>query len=372
MKFRGRKDFQHGSPPLATVLLVNLGTPEAPTTSAVRRFLAQFLSDPRVIEMPRWLWWLILHGIILRIRPRRSAQAYKKIWTERGSPLLFHTQDLAAGLDATLASTSQHLEVHTAMSYGQPGIESVLRSLMQRNLRRLLVLPLYPQYSGTTTASVFDAVSKELQTWRWLPEISFVTDYYAAPGYTDLLADSIVRYRKQHGSSAHLLFSFHGIPERYILNGDPYYCHCLVTARKVAEKLQLNATQWGVSFQSRVGRERWLQPYTDQALQQLAQSGVKSVDVICPAFAVDCLETLEEIAMGERERFLHHGGERLHYIPALNAEANHVEFLAGLIRSKTQHWPEWSASNAELDNEQQQQTSALYQKARAQFPGAPP
>jgi protoporphyrin/coproporphyrin ferrochelatase len=341
MKYQGRTGFAHGTPPLAAVVLVNLGTPDSAQTGAVRRYLAEFLADPRVIEMPRLLWRLILHGVILRIRPRRSAHAYQQVWTERGSPLRFHTEDLVAATQAALQGKGQQrIEVHAAMRYGNPSLTSVLDGLMRRNLRRLLVLPLYPQYSGSTTGSVFDAVADTLKTWRWVPELGFVSDYYDRPGYAPLLAERVRAYRKQNGAGAHLLFSFHGIPERYLHAGDPYYCQCLATARLTAEQLQLNATQWSVSFQSRVGRERWLSPYTDTELKRLAGAGVKSLDVICPAFAVDCLETLEEIAMQGRDIFMAAGGEQFRYIPALNAGTDHARWLAQLIMQSTAHWPE--------------------------------
>jgi protoporphyrin/coproporphyrin ferrochelatase len=353
MKFQGRAEFSHGAPPLAAVVLVNLGTPDHPVTPAVRRYLAEFLADPRVIEIPRLLWLLILHGVILRIRPRRSAHAYQQVWTERGSPLLFHTQDLVAATQAQLhANGLQRIEVHTAMRYGKPALGAVLDGLMRRNLRRLLVLPLYPQYSGTTTGSVFDAVADRLKTWRWIPELGFVSDYYDRPGYADLLAQRVRDHRLQHGDAGFLLFSFHGLPERYLHAGDPYYCQCLGTARRTAEQLGLSADRWSVSFQSRVGRERWLSPYTDTELKRLPGAGVKSLDVICPAFAVDCLETLEEIAMQGRDTFIAAGGAQFRYIPALNAADDHARWLAQLIAQSTAHWPEAIADRlADVDTQ---------------------
>ena len=373
MKYQGRADFTHGAPPLAAVLLVNLGTPDQPDTGAVRRYLAEFLSDPRVIELPRLLWLLILHGVILRLRPRRSAHAYRQVWQERGSPLLFHTQDLAEATRLQLRQSGQsRIEVHIAMRYGNPGMHVVLEQLMRRNLRRLLVLPLYPQYSGTTTGSVFDALVDTLKTWRWVPELGFISDYYARLGYTELLARSVRQHRQQHGSAAHLLFSFHGIPERYVLAGDPYHCHCLATARRTAEHLQLTADQWSVSFQSRVGRERWLAPYTDQELKRLPTIGVKSLDVICPAFAVDCLETLEEIAITGRDQFLAAGGEQLRYIPALNADDDHAQWLARLIAQTSAHWPEWSTARlTEIDSDIAA-SKDRQRLAQVNFPGSNP
>lgn len=367
MNYRGSKGFAHGKTPLAAVLLVNLGTPEAPTASAVRRYLAEFLADPRVIELPRWLWWLILHGVILRLRPRRSAQAYQRIWSTSGSPLLTHTRELTVALQDALKDAPGQVEVHLAMRYGEPSIATVLRQLQSRNLRRLLVLPLYPQYSGTTTGSVFDAVAKELGGWRWLPELGFISDYFQCPGYAEALAGRIAAHHAQNGHDGHLLFSFHGIPERYVLSGDPYYCHCLATARRVAELLQLGDAAYSVSFQSRVGRERWLHPYTDHELARLAAAGIKNVDVICPAFAVDCLETLEEIAIGERERFLQLGGSRLSYIPALNAEPDHTRVLAALIRQRSQHWPEWHADATQQGVVEQAQSCERHRVASPEF-----
>jgi protoporphyrin/coproporphyrin ferrochelatase len=367
MKYHGQADFRHGQTPLAAVVLVNLGTPQAPTATAVRRYLAEFLADPRVIELPRLLWRLILHGVILRIRPARSARAYQKVWTERGSPLLFHSRDLAEGVQRQLREKGHEaVEVLLAMRYGAPALSAVLDQLSQRNLRRLLVVPLYPQYSGTTTGSVFDVVARQLQRWRWVPELHFVSDYYGEPGYAGLLADRVRASWQSNGRGQHLLFSFHGIPERYLRAGDPYYCQCLATARATAEQLQLDAGSWSVSFQSRVGRERWLHPYTDQELVRLARTGVTSIDVICPAFAVDCLETIEEISIGERERFLAAGGERFHYIPALNAEPDHIGFLAELVRKQTAHWPEWMPADP-LSAIALQQSAERHAAARPAF-----
>ena len=361
--------FVHGREPLAAVLLVNLGTPAAPTPAAVRRYLAEFLADPRVIELPRWLWLPILHGVILRTRPARSARAYRKIWGASGSPLLSGSQALTEGISRELSTAPGRIEVHLAMRYGEPGITQVLSALRDRHIRRLLVLPLYPQYSATTTASVFDAVCAQLQGWRSLPEVHFVRDYYAEPDYAKALAGRVREHWRQHRPAEHLLFSFHGLPERYFRAGDPYYCHCQATARRVAECLQLAPERYTVAFQSRVGGRRWLQPYTDQELQRLAVAGVDRVDVICPAFAVDCLETLEEIAIGERERFLAHGGRELCYIPALNAGDDHIDLLCGLIRRHSAHWPEWSAPMMAELGQQLADTESRQQAMLARYPG---
>ncbi len=330
--------FEHARPARTAIVLVNLGTPEAPETGPVRRYLAEFLWDPRVIEIARPLWWLILNGVILRIRPRRSAAAYRRVWTERGSPLLDLSQRLVDKLGASLGGERGPL-VRLAMRYGRPSIRDVLRELGDQGMTRLLVLPLYPQYSATTTASVFDGITEELRTWRRVPELRWINQYFDEGAYLDALADSVRRHRQQHGAAEQLLFSFHGIPKRYFDAGDPYFCHCQATARRVAERLGLPPNQYQVSFQSRVGREEWLRPYTDQLLESWPAKGMKSVQVVCPAFAVDCLETLEEIAMENRERFLHAGGERYEYIPALNDDDAHVAALRGLILRHAQGWP---------------------------------
>jgi protoporphyrin/coproporphyrin ferrochelatase len=337
--YLGSTGFNHQSPERLGVLLINLGTPDAPDTDSVRRYLNQFLSDPRVIEYPRWLWWLVLHGVILRIRPRKSAHAYQQIWTSDGSPLLAHTLQLGNTLHATLRH-SLHAEVQLAvgMTYGKPSIRTALEQLRQANVRRLLVLPLYPQYSGSTTGSAFDAVTGELRRWRWTPELRFINNYCDDQHYIHALADSI-RTRWQSRGQQHLLLSFHGLPKRYLMSGDPYFCHCHKTARLVAEQLGLNQDQWSISFQSRVGREEWLRPYTDEHLLQLVARGTRRVTVACPAFATDCLETLEEIALRNRDDFLRAGGEMFDYVPALNATDAHVHALEQLVLCHAQGWP---------------------------------
>jgi protoporphyrin/coproporphyrin ferrochelatase len=338
----GQADYRHGSAVAAGVLLVNLGTPTAPTPSAVRRYLAQFLSDPRIVESPRWLWWLALHGVILRVRPARSAALYAKIWTPQGSPLLTGTGALAAGLQNTLKQQRPGpILVRHAMRYGAPSIPSVLRELSQAGVRRLLVLPLFPQYSGTTTASVLDAIGAELSGWRWVPELRFIADYHAEPRYIEALARSVESHWQQHGRAQRLLLSFHGIPQRYFRAGDPYFCQCQATARALRERLDLREEDITVSFQSRVGREAWLAPYTDEVLKTLPRQGIVHVQVLCPGFAVDCLETLEEIALTNRDRFLAAGGEHLEYMPALNATDSHVAALGELILRHGQGWPEF-------------------------------
>ncbi|MFB9067105.1 ferrochelatase [Pseudofulvimonas gallinarii] len=328
----------------SAVVLVNLGTPDAPKTADVRRYLRQFLSDPRVVEQPRWLWLPILHGIILPLRSRRSAHAYSTVWSDRGSPLAFHTRALT---DAVRDRLPASVEVEMAMRYGQPSIADVLRRLDHDGcLQRLLVLPLYPQYSATTTASVFDAVMAELATWRRIPAVRFVDEYCSLPDWQAAVAGSLQRHWQAQGRGDHLLFSFHGIPQRYVDAGDPYYGQCRASAAAIAARLGLAADQWSISFQSRVGREPWLQPYTDARIPELAAAGVRRLDVACPGFAADCLETLEEVAMQYRDLFLGSGGERFDYVPALNDDAGHADALAELVRAQCADWPPFADRTA--------------------------
>ena len=337
----GRADYRHGSPERCAVLLVNLGTPDAPTPGAVRRYLAEFLSDPRVIEAPRWLWLPVLYGIILPFRSRRSAHAYSEVWTDAGSPLRVRSEALAAGLATALDAAGLPVEVRLAMRYGEPSIPAVLRRLHAEGLRRLLVVPLYPQYSATTTASVIDAVGAELAGWRWQPELRTVPDYYREPAWLDAMAASIRGHWDTSPRGERLLFSFHGIPQRYFAAGDPYFCQCQASAREIALRLGLRDDEWSVSFQSRVGREPWLRPYTDEVLGDLAKRGVSQVDVVCPGFAADCLETLEEISIRGAGQFRAAGGQRLVYVPALNAHASHVAALLALVQRHGAGWPEF-------------------------------
>ena len=338
-QFLGTPDYTHGTPARVGILLVNLGTPDDPTPAAVRRYLAEFLSDPRVIESPRWLWWLVLHGIILRTRPRRSAHAYQKIWTPEGSPLLLESRALAERLGERLARRyGANVVVELAMSYGRPSIRATLEGLRTRNVQRLLVLPLYPQYSSTTTGSIFEFVTRELGRWRWMPELRFVNQYWESERYLAAVAASIETHWRTHGRK-HLLFSFHSIPKRYFLSGDPYHCFCHGTARGVAQRLGLADGEWSLGFQSRFGREEWLKPYVDVTLEEYAARGPKRVTVVCPGFATDCLETLEEISMQNRELFLGRGGEAFDYVPCLNSGDAHVEVLEDVVMRHTSGWP---------------------------------
>ena len=350
-QYFGQADHEHGSPASTGIVLVNLGTPTAPTKRAVRRYLAQFLSDPRIVELPRWLWRLVLHGVILRVRPARSAALYAKIWTPQGSPLLTGTAALAGSLHSALqAQRPGPILVRYAMRYGDPSIPSILRELARAGVRRLLVLPLFPQYSGTTTASVLDAVSAELATWRWVPELRFVADYHQEPRYIEALARSVEAHWQRQGRAQRLVLSFHGIPQRYFRAGDPYFCQCQATARRLRERLDLREDEVVVCFQSRVGAQAWLTPYTEEVLAAMPGQGIRHVQVLCPGFAVDCLETLEEIAITNRARFLGAGGEQFEYIPALNADEDHVAALAELILRHGQGWPEfdpaWDSARA--------------------------
>lgn len=320
------------------VLLVNLGTPDGPDPASVRRFLAEFLWDPRVVEAPRWIWWLALHGVILRFRPSKSAHAYQQIWTPEGSPLLVHSTTLAKRIASTL-QPRWNAAVALGMSYGSPSIPDALEELRRQGARRIVVLPLYPQYSGTTTASVFDRVTRYLQHCRRVPELRFIGSYHDDPGYIDAVAASIEQHWRAH-EKQHLLFSFHGIPKRYVEAGDPYYGQSMESARLIAERLSLDDKGWSVSFQSQVGREEWLRPYTDERLLEYARGGPKRVTLVCPGFATDCLETLEEIALRNRQLFLEAGGEAYDYVPALNAGEAHVTALTNLIGRHAQGWPE--------------------------------
>lgn len=321
------------------ILLTNLGTPEAPTAAAVRRYLAEFLSDPRVVEIPRALWWPILHGIILRVRPRRSAHAYASIWTPEGSPLLAIAQRQAAAVDFALQKrVAVPLRVALAMRYGQPAIGTALRTLRDQGARRILIFPLYPQYAAATTASTLDAVTTELRGWRRVPELRFVADYHADPAYIAALAQSVRAHWAVHGQGERLLISFHGIPQRCVAAGDPYYDQCLATAQRLTQMLALADDRWALSFQSRFGREAWLQPYTEQTLKTWGRAGLASVQVICPGFSADCLETLEEIAVLNRGFFQNAGGGDYQYIPALNDRPEHIEALVGVCIRQLGGW----------------------------------
>jgi len=339
--YTAKNDFRHDETARLGVLLTNLGTPDAPTTQALRRYLGEFLADPRVIEAPRWLWRLILHGIILRTRPRRSAAAYARIWGDEGSPLLAVSRRQLAGLRERLESALPGpVVVELGMRYGRPAIRKGLRSLRAAGARRILILPLYPQYSGATVGSTFDAVAGELSRWRWVPELRMVSGYHDDPGYLDALAQSIRDHWQSNEPGQRIVFSFHGLPERYLHDGDPYHCQCHKTARLVAERLGLSEERWMVTFQSRFGPAQWLQPYTDDTLEALPGQGITTVDVVCPGFSADCLETLDEIANDNDELFRSAGGQRLGFIPCLNDRADHLDALRDIALKHLHGWPE--------------------------------
>lgn len=316
------------------VLLVNLGTPSAPTAAAIRRYLRQFLSDPRVVDLPRALWLPVLYGFILPFRPGRLTEAYAKVWGPDGSPLMAWSLRQRAALQARLGDG---VPLELAMTYGEPSIPSALRKLEQRGAQRIVVLPLYPQYSGTTTSAVFDAVFDDLKRRRAMPDIATVGSYYDHPAYIAALAQSVRAHRSAQsnrgGAADHLLVSFHSIPQACVERGDPYQRQCEATAQLLAQALKLGAGQWSLSYQSRLGNQPWLQPYTDIVLPQMAARGIRKLDVICPGFAADCLETLEEVAIRYAELFTGSGGETLRYIPALNDRPDHIAMMAELVGS---------------------------------------
>jgi ferrochelatase len=312
------------------VLLVNSGTPASLSTGDVRAFLAGLLGDPRVVELPRLLWWPILHGIILRVRPRASAKKYAAIWTPQGSPLAVQSQALRSGLEASLRATGT--PVALAMLYtGGATVPEAIHALRNAGAEGILTIPMFPQYCGASTGAVFDQVSGALRRLRSVPALNFVANYHDDAAYIDALAASVQEHRRDAGITRHLLMSFHGVPERFVAQGDPYRDQCHRTASLLAQRLGLAADAWSVSFQSRFGRARWLQPYTSEVLAGLPKRGVTSVSVICPGFAADCLETLEEIGMENRDVFLAAGGEQYQYIAALNARADHVAALSALV-----------------------------------------
>ena len=345
--FAQEPHFSHGQAPRAALLFCNLGTPASPTPADVRRFLAEFLSDARVVEIPRLLWLLILHGIILRVRPAKSADKYASIWTPEGSPLKVWTEKQASGLQQWLTQAGHHITVRYAMRYGQTNIAEQLDALKAEGVTRVLLLPAYPQYSATTTASLFDAVYTWAAKVRNVPELRFINRYHDHPAYINALAGSIQRHWATHGRADQLVMSFHGVPERTLHLGDPYHCECLKTARLLAEALGLPRDAFKVTFQSRLGRAKWLQPYTEPTLIALGQAGVKRVDVVCPGFTSDCLETLEEINMEAREAFLHAGGEVFHYIPCLNDDAQWISALGDLAQQHLAGWPTLTAPDAQ-------------------------
>jgi ferrochelatase len=340
MPYLPEPQYTHGTIAPAGVLLINLGTPEAPTAQALRPYLKQFLSDPRVVEIPRVAWWLLLNGIILNTRPAKSAEKYKTIWTPEGSPLKVHTQRQAQALQDVLAAQAEGapLVVEWAMRYGKPSVAEGLAALREKGCDRVLALPLYPQYAGSTTGSSYDAVFAALQESRNVPALRLVKQFHDHPAYIAALAASVQEHWAAHGRGDRLVMSFHGVPRFSHDKGDPYHCHCHKTGRLVAEALGLPKDAYVVTFQSRFGKAEWLKPYTMETIEALGRAGVGRVDVICPGFVSDCLETLEEIAMENRTAFLNAGGRDFQYIPCLNERPEWIRALAGIALHEMQGW----------------------------------
>ena len=338
MPFVTEPNFQHGGPSRTGILLINLGTPDAPTVPAVRRYLAEFLADRRVVEIPRLLWWPILHGVILRSRPARSAQLYASVWTEDGSPLLAQSQRMVKRLQGELGQRGLPVAVRLAMRYGNPSVAAGLDALKAEGTTRILLLPLYPQYAAATTASALDAVAAWAQRCRRLPEFRAINHYHDDPGYIAALAASVREHWMRDGRADVLVMSFHGLPARSLDLGDPYFCECHKTARLLAGSLGLADKDYRVTFQSRFGRAKWLQPYTEPSVQALAREGHARIDVICPGFAADCLETLEEISHEVRDAFVAAGGREFHYIPCLNDGDRWIGALTDLVMRHLQGW----------------------------------
>ena len=350
--------YRHGQTAKTAILLVNLGTPDEATTPALRRYLAEFLSDPRVVEIPRLVWWFILQGVILRTRPAKSAAKYASIWTPGGSPLAVWTQRQTEALVREMAAAGHQLLVRHAMRYGNPGVPMVLDELRAAGATRVLVLPLYPQFAAATTASVNDKVMQWAQQQRRMPEFRFIGEYHDHPGYIEALAERLKAHWQANGRSEKLVLSFHGVPERSLSLGDPYHCQCHKTARLMTARLGLQRDEILVTFQSRFGKARWLEPYTQPTLRALAEQGVKSVDVMCPGFVSDCLETLEEIAQEARDAFLESGGTSFQYVHCLNDSPRWIEALGELAIQHLQGWPTRPPSAADIEERELQRALA--------------
>ncbi|MBI2314249.1 MAG: ferrochelatase [Betaproteobacteria bacterium] len=339
MSYHAEPSYQHGTPAKTAVLLVNLGTPEAPTVRALKPYLREFLSDPRVVEIPRLLWWPILHGVILSTRPAKSAEKYGRIWTPEGSPLKVHTERQAKLLLGFLSQRVKPLPViEYAMRYGEPSIRAVLGRLRAQRCERILVLPLYPQYAASTSASVFDAVASATRLMRNVPALRTVKHFHDHPGYIGALAQNVRDYWMKTGRPDKLVMSFHGVPRFTLDRGDPYHCECQKTARLLGEALGLQSGQYLVTFQSRFGRAEWLKPYTAEVLNELGRQKLGRVDVVCPGFVSDCLETLEEIALEGKKAFLSAGGREFHYIPCLNERDDWIRALLDIALANLQGW----------------------------------
>lgn len=339
MHYQTEPAYTHGTPEKTGILLINLGTPDEPTGKAVRPYLKEFLGDPRVVEIPRLVWWLILNGIILNVRPKKSAAKYASIWLKEGSPLRVYTEKQATLLQGYLGQRTQApFVVECAMRYGKPSIPIALRKLKEQNCQRILIVPMYPQYAASTTATATDIVFRELQQMRNTPAIRTIKHFHDDAGYIKSLAANINEYWMKHGRPEKLLMSFHGLPKYTLEKGDPYHCECMKTGRLLAEELGLKPERYAVTFQSRFGKAEWLQPYTSATLEKWGAAGLKRVDVVCPGFVADCLETLEEIAMEGKEEFQHAGGGEYHYIPCLNTRDDWMHALTDLVMDNLQGW----------------------------------
>ncbi|MBC3831049.1 ferrochelatase [Undibacterium amnicola] len=366
MTFLKEPDYAHGKLVKTAVVLINLGTPDAPTPNAVKRYLKQFLWDQRVVEIPRAVWWMILNFIILPFRSKKSAEKYASIWTNEGSPLLVHTRKQAVLLKGYLGERGHEVNVVHAMRYGSPSIPEVLAQLKTEGYERILILPAYPQYSATTTASNFDAITQHYQQTRNVPELRFIKHYHDHPSYIHALKNSILRAWEQNGKPEKLVMSFHGLPKAFLLRGDPYHCECYKTARLLAEQLGLSKEDYVVTFQSRLGRAEWLQPYTEPTVQALAKQGIKRIDVVCPGFLADCLETLEEIAIEVRQAFLTAGGQTFNYIPCLNESPDALRALAEISEQHLIGWPTMVTTSMR----EQEKQNALISRSEAKRFGA--
>ena len=339
VKYIGEKDYEHGSKEKIGILITNLGTPDAPNKKELKVYLNQFLSDPRVIELPKILWQILLKLVILQIRPSKSAEAYKQIWTDKGSPLLDIANRQLNKIQSSFSSKNENIVFEVGMRYGNPSIPDALIKLQKKQVRRLLVLPMYPQYCAATTGSTFDEVTNVLQKWRWIPEMRFINQYFEEKNYIEALSNSIKSFWKKTSKPQKIIFSYHGIPKRYLTNGDPYHCFCLKTTRLVKENMGLSDDEIMTTFQSRFGREEWLKPYTSETLKELPKQGIKNIHIISPGFSSDCLETLEELEEENKEYFMESGGENYHYIPCLNDHDDHIDVFVNLIKKHTQGWP---------------------------------
>ena len=339
LKYVGEKNYEHGSKEKIGVLITNLGTPDAPNKEELKVYLNQFLSDPRVIELPKILWQILLKLVILQIRPSKSAEAYKQIWTDKGSPLLEIANKQLNKIQSSFSSKNENIVFEVGMRYGNPSIPDALSKLQKKQIRRLLVLPMYPQYCAATTGSTFDEVTNVLQKWRWIPEMRFINQYFEEKNYIEALSNSIKSFWKKNKKPQKIIFSYHGIPKRYLTNGDPYHCFCLKTTRLVKEHLRLSDDEIMTTFQSRFGKAEWLKPYTSETLKELPKQGIKNIHIISPGFSSDCLETLEELEEENKEYFMESGGENYHYIPCLNDHDDHINVFVNLIKKHTQGWP---------------------------------